>query len=183
MNLSNASYATRPRSTRYTTSTREIAEMYIAHDWRRRCQSTRTSAATGFRCRANTKWRRVCRAQRTSGNVAWQVAPHFAAGLSDVFFRDVDVQIRPQSPKAAPRSFRGVLALERVHKIQPFFPLLRGSSRNFSRTCCSMVIALRLGLLDHTSAMFDFAALARKLLIRRAVFSGEQNPRHPAGME
>jgi|HubBroStandDraft_6_1064221.scaffolds.fasta_scaffold689398_2 hypothetical protein len=40
--------------------------------------------------------------------------------------RDVDVQIRPQSPKAAPRSFWGVLALERVHKIQHFLLLLRG---------------------------------------------------------
>jgi hypothetical protein len=46
-----------------------------------------------------------------------------------------------------------------------------------------MVTALPLGMFNYASVVFDFAALARKLLIRRAVFSGEQNPRHPAGME
>src|SRR6266571_3589572 len=50
-----------------------------------------------------------------SGDVSREVAPHFAASLGDVLFRDVGVEILPKSAKTAARLLRPVLLLQEVH--------------------------------------------------------------------
>src|SRR5260370_40177239 len=74
---------------------------------------------------ADTKRRRECRAPLASGDVSREITPHSAAGLGNIFFRYVNVQIFPKSAQTTKRFLCTVLFFQEVHKVQHFLLFFR----------------------------------------------------------
>src|SRR5579863_9695743 len=72
----------------------------LAHRSPRRRQLTNRLPGRDFLSRASTKWPHECRAPRALRYIAREVTPHFAAGLGDVLFRDVDIEVLPEPTEA-----------------------------------------------------------------------------------
>src|SRR5580704_11283694 len=63
-------------------------------------------------------------------DVTREIAPHFTASFSDVFFSDVNVQIRPETQQTAARCLRSVVLLQGFDKVQDFLLFV---SRQFAQ--------------------------------------------------
>src|SRR5437016_5568166 len=79
----------------------------------------------GFLRRGDTKELHAYQERQTLINISWEVAPHLAAGFSNVILSDIDVEVFPESAEGTKRFFRAVVCRQRIHKSQDFLLLLR----------------------------------------------------------
>src|ERR1700688_2574031 len=68
---------------------------------------------------------------RLCTDVTREIAPHFTASFSDVFFSDVNVQILPETQQTTARCLRSVVLLQGFDKVQDFLLFVRRQIAEF----------------------------------------------------